>query len=230
MRRAHAGEEKNGIRDNFWNVPMRTSIELNRLFADLEARLTALDPKVSLGLKRDRWLLGTISAGLLMTLAGSSGWLNAYSGWLVALVGIVLEACGFALLTYRQVRDVAPDFVDAKKKFAKELDGHYAEYEALAASLRAIPTSERTKRAKYVESRLAAISQRYPLFFGPADKLGVLPALIGLFLQAQSLQSASILSLLLGVAVIALYLMGLWIARFRLQLQAYLRVLRFAEE
>jgi len=58
----------------------------------------------------------------------------------------------------------------------------------------------------------------------------VLPALIGLFLQAQSLQSASILSLLLGVAVIALYLMGLWIARFRLQLQAYLRVLRFAED
>lgn len=68
---------------------MKESIELNQLFADLEARLSALDPKVSLGLKRDQWLLVIISVGLLMTLVGSSKWLGIYSGWVV-LVGIAL--------------------------------------------------------------------------------------------------------------------------------------------
>lgn len=163
-----------------------------------------------------------------MTVPSILGWKGDWPTW-SALFGMVLELCALGVLTYRQVRDVIPDFMDANRKYALELDSHFVEYERIRMQLRALAPQDRMRRLSYVEDRLESFTQRYPLIFGAADKVGALPALIGLFLQARAIDSLSMAAGLVGTGVLVLYGMALWMARYRLQLQAYARLLKAAE-
>jgi len=208
---------------------MTNEHESRQLFQELESRLAALEPRVQLNIGRDRWLIGVLIVGVAATAPFILGFRE---GWLVwfTVIGLALELCAFAILAYRQVSDVAPDFVDAKRKFAADMDEHFPEDLQIRGWLGSLPAQERTLRLAYVESRLESMAQRYPIVFGPADKLGVLPALIGLFLQLQAIQSFSRATGIIGLIVLFLYGMSLWIVRFRLQMQGYARLLRAAEE
>lgn len=199
-----------------------------KLFQELEDRLAALEPKDVLKVRRDRWVVMAMFIGMAMTLPTIFGVKDAWGGWLT-LVGLPIELCALILLTYRQMRDVVPDFVGAKRKFAVELDGHFVEYEKIRRWLKSLPSGDRVRWLAYIESRLESIGQRYPILFGPTDKLGVLPVLVGLLLQLQAIKTVSIVTGVLGVMVLFFYAMALWMTRFRLQLQSYVRLLRFAE-
>lgn len=198
------------------------------LFQELEDRLATLEPKDVLKVRRDRWVVMAMFFGMAMTLPSIFGVKDEWGGWL-ALVGMPIELCSLVVLTYRQTRDVVPDFIDAKRKFALELDGHFVEYEKIRRWLQSLPSEDRVRRLAYVESRLESIAQRYLIVFRAIDKIGVLPALVGLFLQLQAIKTVSMATGILGVAVLLLYGMALWMTRFRLQLQSYARLIRAAE-
>jgi len=198
------------------------------LFQALEGRLAALEPKDVLKVVRDRWVVVVMLFGMAMTLPSILGAKGHWIDWLT-LVGVAIELCAVVVLTYRQMRDVVPDFVDAKRKFAIELDCHFVEYEKIRRWLQSLPSGDRVRWVAYIESRLESMGQRYPIMFGPTDKLGVLPVLFGLFLQLQAIKTVSMVTGILGVMVLIFYGMALWMTRFRLQLQSYVRLLRAAE-
>lgn len=198
------------------------------IFAELEQRLARLEPKDPLNVKRDLWVGGVMLLGIAMTLPTIFGVKGELVSWIV-LAGLVLELCGFGVFVYRQVRDIAPDFVDAKKKFADELDSKLVEHEELLAWLRSLPLQARGRCIAYVDYRLESMAQRYQIMFGAVDKLGLLPLLAAIFVQIQAIRNVSILTAIFAFTIFALYGMAIWLARFRLQMQRFARLLRMAE-
>lgn len=209
---------------------MRQSDEGVDFFQQLERHSQVLSPPVQLGFKRDRWLFVAIGVGVLLALVPLEGILGADVAPWSRISGLVLQLVGTVLLAYRQARDVIPDFIDAKRKFAIELDQHFVDRQHVLAWLRSIPAEVRAARLTYVEVRLDTLKSRYPLIFGAVDRLGFLPVLVGVFVQFQALKGMSLLALMLGAAIVALYVMSLWMSRYRLQLEGYIRLMRAADE
>ena len=208
---------------------MREQQQTEDLYAEMEHRLEALEPKDYLKFRRDAWVIGAMLTGMAMTGPSILGMKNEVTTWL-SLVGLVIELSALAVFCYRQFRDVKPDFIDARKNFAIELDRNFFEYEALLAWLRTLPEDVRAIRLRYIESRLEAMGERYPMLFGAADKLGILPLLAAIFLQLQAVKSVSLTMGVFGAVLIMLYCMGMWLARHRLQMQTYVRLLRLAAQ
>lgn len=198
------------------------------MYEEIEVRLAALEPKDALKIRRDSWVLGVMLVGMAMTVPSILG---AKGGWLTYLsaIGVVLELCALGVFTFRHARDFVPEFIDAKRKYAVELDSYFVEFEEIRKWLQSLEPKVRARRLAYIESRLESLEQRYQIAFGAADKLGFLPALIGLFLQLQAITELSVATGVVGLIVVALYGMALWIAGFRLQLQTYARLLKAAE-
>lgn len=198
-------------------------------FQRLEQRLALLSPPVQLGIKRDRWLIGMVCFGLIMAFLPWKRVMTPDVAIWLTLSGTVLQLIGAVLIASRQVRDVVPDFVDSKQKFAAEMDAHFLQREEVLAWIRSVPVAVRQPRLAYVEARLDSLRSRYHLVFGAVDRLGILPVLVGALIQYQALKSVSGPVMLLGLAIVALYVMSLWMARFRLQLESYIRMLRSAD-
>lgn len=199
-----------------------------QVFAELEGELAKLEPRDAYKLRRDRWVIATMLAGVLMTTPSMLGAKQSWIVWLT-LAGLLLELCGLGVLAFRQISDVVPDFVQAKRKFAAELDARFLEHERLLGWLRDLPLEQRDLRLAYIESRLESMSLRYQVIFGAVDKLGFLPLLAGIFVQVQAIKTVSPMAGLLALALIALYGMALWMTRFRLQMQSYARLMRLAQ-
>lgn len=199
-------------------------------FQELELKLAKLSPPVVTGVKRDRVVIAVVLFGMLLALAPFGRWVgDGIAPWLT-LFGIVAQASGLTVLLFRQARDVVPDFIDAKLKFAADLDEQFERRARLIAWLRSVPPQRRAGYLAYVDSRLETLHSRYPLIFGPVDKLGFLPVLAGFAIQLHAVKSVSLLVMVLGLWVVILYGMGLWMARFRLQLESYRRVLCAADD
>lgn len=189
-----------------------------------------LSPPVDLGIRRDRLLIVVAAIGSLLAIIPWKRFIEPDMAVWISVVGLVLQLIGVTLLAYRQARDVVPEFRDSKSKFAVELDKHFMSREHLLTWLRTLSPDMRQARHRYVTARLASVQSRHAIAFGAVDKLGVLPALVGLFVQVQGIASLSSSAKLLGIAIMALYLMSLWMAGFREQLEGYERVLQAADE
>lgn len=201
----------------------------DEFFQRLEQRLALLSPPVHLGIERDRWLIGTVCFGLIMAFLPWKRVMAPDIAIWLTLSGTVLQLIGAVLIAWRQARDVVPDFVDSKQKFAAEMDAHFEQREKVLAWLRSIPATTRQAKLAYLEARLDSLRSRYPLVFGAVDRLGVLPVLVGALIQYQAFKSLSGPGMLLGLAIVALYVMALWMVRFRIQLEGYVRLLRSAD-
>lgn len=173
-------------------------------------------------------MLGLVALGVLLALLPLAR-LTRYPvlGGL-SLIGLALQATGLSVVSWRQARDVLPDFVDAKNKFAADMDAHFLRREGVLSWLRSLPPRKLSARAAYVGTRLEALQSRYVLLFGAVDKLGVLPAVVALLVQAQGLGSVSPWLMGAGAGIAVFYAMGLWVSRFRLQMEGYSRLMHAA--
>lgn len=43
----------------------------------------------------------------------------------LSMIGLAVQAIGPCVFFWRQASDVPPDFVDAKREFAKDMDAHF---------------------------------------------------------------------------------------------------------
>jgi hypothetical protein len=202
----------------------------NEFFQELEQRMQSLSPPADLGIRRDRLLILGVAIGSVLAFIPWRRFVEPDIAVWFSVIGLVIQLIGAILLAYRQVRDLVPEFQDSKRKFALQLDQHFIAREHLLAWLRTFSADIRGSRLRYVTSRLASLRSRYAIAFGAVDKFGVLPVLVGLFVQVQGIASLSWSAKLLGVAIIALYLMSLWMAGYREQLEGYERVLHAANE
>lgn len=199
-------------------------------FVALERYEQELSAPVNIGLRRDAWWIALAVLGMLLVFAPFTAMFGRSTQVWLTLVGLVLQLLGFVVVGFRQTRDIVPDFIDAKRKYAAELDEHFAARERVLAWLRTFPRTARIQRLKYVEARLESMRARYALIFGAVEKLGLLPILVGVFVQIQAWKSASQLTMIFGVFIAALYFMSLWMAGYRLQLESYARLIRAAQE
>lgn len=195
-------------------------------FETLERHTQGLSPPIELGLKRDRYVISVIGIGLALYWAPFVRYLGDSVGPWLQILGLVLQLTGLGVLAYRQVKDAVPDFVDAERKFSVEMDSHFEKRQTVIAWLRSMPEAVRHERLRYVEARLEALRPRFALIFGAIDKLGFLPALVGVFLQVQTMQVISPLSAILGGMIIGMYAMSLWFMRFPMGLEGYARLIR----
>lgn len=210
-------------------MEMEEQLRTRRIFAELEERLARLEPKDVANLKRDRWPVGVMFGGVAMTLLPVLfGLQSELINW-ITVVGLVLELCGLGVFTYRQIRDLVPDFIDSKRKFSIELDSKLLDHEDLLVWLRTLPSQERSRRIAYLDYRLESMAQRYQIMFGAVDKLGILSLIAALFVQMQAIKSVSMLTAFFAFVMFFLYGMAMWLVRFRLQMQRYVRLLREAE-
>ncbi len=200
-------------------------IELG-FFEQMERHSEILSSPVALGLKRDRWLLVIMIIGVGLAFLPFGEFATDEVAFWTTIVGLTLQLGGMAIFTLRQMRDVVPDFIDPKRKFAVEMDGHFRDCDRVLSWLRTYPEEERSRRLAYIDARQENLSTRFPLIFGPVDKVGLLPALIGVFVQIQAIKTLSVPVMLLGVAITALYGMSFLIVRYRLQLEGYRRLIR----
>lgn len=199
-------------------------------FATLERFERELSPPANIGFRRDVWWIGATALGMLLAFTPFTATLGKQAQLWISVTGVVLQLIGLGVISYRQAKDIIPDFIDAKRKFADDMDQHFAAREKVLAWLMALPASVRTTRLRYVETRLESVRARYALIFGAVEKLGVLPVLAGAFLQLQAGKSMSLLAMMLGVLIVGLYLMALWVMGFRLQLESYARLIRAVED
>lgn len=199
-------------------------------FQQLEGRLAVLSPPVNTGLKRDRFVLAAIGIGMLLALLPVS-WLigSEWAAW-IKILGVAMQASAVSVLLFRQARDVIPDLVDAKRKFAVEMDEHFSQRAQLLVWLQSFPRDQRNAYIGYIEARLEALQSRYPLIFGAVDKLGFLPVLVGVAIQLHAVDSVSVPVMVLGIWIVSLYGMALWMIGYRLQLEGYRRVMRSADD
>ncbi len=209
---------------------MRTEEASQGFFAELERFERGLSPPASMGFKRDAWWILVTALGMLLAFTRFTVMFGKDVQLWLSVAGLVLQFVGLSVISYRQTKDIIPDFVDAKRKYADELDQNFAARERVVAWLKALPVSARNARLRYVEARLESVRARYALIFGAVEKLGVLPVLVGVFVQIQAWKSMSVLAMMLGGFIVGLYLMALWVMGFRLQLEGYARLIRAAED
>lgn len=207
---------------------MEEQLPNQQVFAELEDRLARLEPKGLLKIKRDRWPAAIMFGGMAMTLPTFLDMEGEWVSW-VTVIGLVFELCGLAVFSYRQIRDIVPDFIDTKRKFSVDLDSQLNDHEELLTWLRALPARERARRIAYLDYRLDSMAPRYQIMFGAVDKLGVLPLIAALFVQIQAIKSVSALIALFAFAMFVLYGMAMWLTRLRLQMQRYVRLFREAD-
>ncbi|MBG9791013.1 hypothetical protein ABD76_00045 [Paenibacillus dendritiformis] len=202
----------------------------NDFFKSLERFERKLSPRTNQGLKRDSWLLLVIATGFVISLLPFGATFSPEFRLASALTGLCLQAGALGVFSYRQLRDTVPDFIDARRKFAVELDQYFADREEVLVWLGSVPGAVREARLSYVEARLDSLRSRYALVFGAVDKLGLLPVLVGVFVQIRATGSLSLPSMIFGILIVVLYAMSLWITQYRLQLEAYGRLIRAAGE
>lgn len=208
---------------------MSEAVKQGGFFEQLERRAVALSPPVAWGFRRDWWWLLVMAVGIVLAVLPLNGMVRVpWVRW-HPVVGLGLQLLGLGMFTWRQLKDVAPDFIDAKRKFAVDMDEHFLRREAVLAWLRSFASAERAMRLAYVDARLDALRSRYAVVFGAVDKLGVLPVAVAVLVQFLAIQSISPLVLWMGIGIAILYAMALWLSRFRLQLEGYARLLRAAE-
>ncbi|MBD9369240.1 hypothetical protein [Xanthomonas sp. XNM01] len=208
---------------------MNQPAEVPGFFEELEARMRATIPPVQLGIRRDVLLFLSIVLGVVLAIVPWGSLIAPAPSFWLTWAGLTAQLSGATLMAYRQARDVLPEFKDARRKYAVELDESFTERGRLLEWLRSVPDEIRQSRLNYAQMRLETMKSRYPMIFGAVDRLGVLPVLVAVFIQYQALKAVSGPVMFLGVLIVVLYLMSLWMMRFRIQLESYVRVLQDAE-
>ena len=175
----------------------------------------------------ERWsfAIGLLGAGvglLIGTLLGNA------TGPFVVKVGLAVEISGFAISLLLMVIREWRSFRHARRTYAIELDHDYGYYRALVDKLRAFPLEQREARLRYVRDRKQVMHYRMGLFTGGVEKLGIIPLLVGLYLQFKdldgdwsSLQQINAVQGLLIWALFLCYAVGWHMVRLKSRVDAY---------
>jgi hypothetical protein len=176
----------------------------------------------------ERWafcigLLGAALGMLFGTLLGNA------LGLQIARIGLVVELAGLSLsLVLTTVREWN-NFRHARRTYAFQLDHDYGFYREYVAKLRKFPLHEREARLRYIQGRKQHMVQRLGLFTGGIEKLGVIPLLLGLYLQFkdwrwgdwEALAQVNLVQGLLMWALFLCYAAGWYLIGLRSRVDAY---------
>ncbi len=122
-----------------------------------------------------------------------------------------------------------PDFIDAKRRYASTLENDYGLYRELIDWVKKCPVEKLRKRYQYLQTRQKTFDRRLGMITGGAERLGMFPIVVALYLQFKDVQwwppVFDLKNAMLALVVALIYAMCLWLVRLRLRLDMYVLVL-----
>ncbi len=199
-------------------------------FESLEFKLATSAPglPVSKQRKSSRIALVVALPGAAICVVASF-FLPGNVGLAVALMALLLELFAFATLAVNTIRDDLPEFIDAKRKYASELETEYGLYCGILEWIRTCPVETLNARYRYLQTRKKTFDQRFGLLTGGAERLGIFPIVVALYFQFKDVQWWPVVfdlkNALLALLIALFYALCLWLVRLRLRLDVYVLVL-----
>jgi hypothetical protein len=194
-------------------------------FALLETEVAKYSPDAPLietvGREKWFWLAGLSGAAIAM-LAVMYPALPARP-WLM-VGGLAAEIVGFVSALTIQFRRDWKNFRIRRAAFASEMDEDNRRYRQLISWLRGYPSSILRDALVYARRRSASMKRRLGLLSGGVERLGILPLVAALFLQARSFSwsgRVNTLELIVASVLVILYVLSWWSVVTTLRLDVY---------
>lgn len=209
-------------------VGLGQGVRMVLTFAELEARIEALLPAQQgspLFVPSERLAGGVMLVGLAIALIGARLVPPPY-GNVVALGGLSIELVAGAVMIWLSVRREPLGFKASRAEFAAELDHDFIAHRSILEWLSAYPASVLEARRQYVRQRQATLDHRRGFVVGSLDRIGMLPLLAAIYLQAKDLRFGEPITIgwvpsLIVVGMMALYWVGALTFSLKLRLAAY---------
>ncbi|EPG2416126.1 MULTISPECIES: hypothetical protein [Stenotrophomonas] len=184
----------------------------------------------------ERWSLRVGALAAAIGILGSQlpdRWLPLTAALLLVRVCLAVEIGGFVIGGFLAARRGIRQFVQPRLSHAQEMDGEFAQWQAVIAELRGFPRVERERRLKYVTHLRTSMIERMGLIYGGLQRLGPFPLLIALYLQFRqwkwgdwsSAFDVGQLGAFLIYALVLLYLTGWLLTGLRTRLDTYVALL-----
>lgn len=174
---------------------------------------------------------GLGGAGFVLAMAAlySVGWLPARYLLVFVQVGLIVEVGGFGSSVLLTMILEVPKLLNARQHHAEEMDVEFRRYREMIAWLRRFSVSDRSQRLRFVRGLRSGIAYRMGLLLGGLERLGMLPMLVGLYLQFKdwrwgdwdALLELNLVGGLLVWAIILLYGMGWLVVGLKVRLDTY---------
>jgi len=148
-----------------------------------------------------------------------------------ALFGIVMEVSGFSVYAFLPLRREITALADARRNFALDLDRNYPGYLHVLAWLRRFPKNDIRERLDYLRMRQASMTRRMGLVIGSAERFGMLPVAIALYLQLKNMTwppSYSVWEAVTAFALVSFYAMSYFVMATKLRVDLYVNLLEAA--
>jgi hypothetical protein len=170
-----------------------------------------------------------VLALLGLAIALVSLWLPATTVTAVAAhCGIVVEMLAISVYAFLSLKREITTLADARRDFALDLDRNYPGYLHVLAWLRRVPKNDIRERLDYLRMRQSSMARRMGLLIGSAERFGMLPVAIALYLQLKSMTwppSYSVWETLVAFALVMFYAMSYFVMATKMRLDLYVILL-----
>lgn len=185
----------------------------------------------------ERWsfwiAMGAAGAGLIVG-ATWTHWLSATAALSTVKALLATELAGFLLSGGLMLVREAPQLLRSRQVHAGEMDNDFGKWQGLVEELREFSPEHRGARLRFVQGLRTNMDNRMGLVFGGAQRLGIFPLLIALYLQFRDWKwgdwgAAFDVNPLAGIIIFALlvmYGMGWILVGLRTRLDTYASVLQ----
>lgn len=184
----------------------------------------------------ERWSFRVGALAAAIGILGSQlpdRWFPVAAALLLVRVCLAVEIGGFVIGGFLAARRGIRQFVQPRLSHAQEMDGEFAQWQAVINELRGFPRVERERRLKYVSHLRTSMIERMGLIYGGLQRLGPFPLLIALYLQFRewkwgnwsSVFDVGQLGAFLICALVLLYITGWLLTGLRTRLDTYVALL-----
>ena len=183
--------------------------------------------------KGERYGLYAALLGIIVALVAGIAAISTTLGQVVALLGLCVEVVGVIVYAVSGFLRIKRDIKFDDWSGAQDLDQDYLGYEQIVSWLRQFPRDALESRLVFTSNRMDSWQRGTSLVMGGVEKLGVLPVIVGLYLQFKDTSQlwppdVTVAGGFLALLIIGIYVIGMWAVSRRLQVARFERLLTVA--
>lgn len=158
-------------------------------YAEMDRRIEALPEGPVATVRRPPWMMWLERLGYVGMILGLTPALVAQflqpAAWMlsVAVLGLVLTAAGFLPVLVRDLWVLFRSIGRAREEFIRQWDHDFVAFEGLLAWLTEFPRDVLEHRLRFAQAAQARIAAKMGLFYGGADRLGIVPLITAIYVQ-----------------------------------------------
>lgn len=146
----------------------------------------------------------------------------------IMLAGLGVEVCGIVVYAFINMRRAFVSFRNANAELSRDIDRDYLPYQRIVGWLRSFPKNDLREQLAYLQHRQSTMSRRTGILLGSAERLGILPVVVAVWLQLKNLAwppSWSTWEAVAAIGLITFYGMTYWVLMSKLRLDLYASLL-----